>query len=195
MIGAGTETTAWALSVSTVHVLSDPDIRVKMLAELRPLFESADGKPTFNQLEQLPYLSGVAAEGLRLSYGVTTHLQRVCPDAVMKYKDWTIPAGTPVSMSSVLVHQNPDIFPSPLEFNPERWIDNPGLKKYLVSFTKGSRQCLGMNLAYAELYLGLAYVMWTFPETKLVDTTVEDVELRADYFMPKSSGREIQVSL
>jgi len=93
------------------------------------------------------------------------------------------------------VHQDPDIFPSPLEFDPERWIENPGLKRYLVSFSKGSRQCLGMNLAYAEIYLGIAYVLWTFPGMKLFETGVGDVEVLADYFMPKSSGREIQVLL
>lgn len=195
MVGAGTETTAWALSVATVHVLSKPNIRSKLLAELKTLFESTQGKPTFNQLEQLPYLGGVVAEGLRLSYGVTTHLQRISPDAVMRHKYWTIPAGSPVSMSSVLVHQNPDIFPSPHDFKPGRWIDNPGLKRYLVSFSRGSRQCLGMNLAYAEVYLGLAYVLWAFPEMKLVDTTVRDVEVMADYFMPKSSERKVQVLL
>ena len=193
VIGAGTKTTAWALSVTTFHVLSNPSIRRKLLEELKPLFESTDGKPTFNQLEQLSYLGGAISEGLRLSYGVTTHLQRVSPDSAMKFNDWQIPPGTPVSMSSILVHQNPSIFPSPRTFNPDRWVNNSGLKRYLVSFNKGSRQCLGMNLAYAELYLGIAYVVWRFPEMELVDTTLDDVETVADYFMPLPKNREREV--
>ncbi|TVY18530.1 Cytochrome P450 monooxygenase SAT11 [Lachnellula arida] len=195
VIGAGTETTAWALSVTTFHILSNPLIRQKLLEELKPLFHSTDAKPTFNQLEQLPYLGGVISEGLRLSYGVTTHLQRVSPDTAMHCQNREIPPGTPVSMSSILLHQNPTIFPDPHACDPDRWIDNPGLKCYLVSFSKGSRQCLGMNLAYAELYLGLGYVVWRFQGMGLVGTTRDDVEVVADYFMPLPRNREIRILL
>jgi hypothetical protein len=67
--------------------------------ELKYIFEKADGKPTCGQLEKLPYLSAVISEGLRLSFGVTTHLQRVSPEQIMMYKDWSIPPG--VSIISV----------------------------------------------------------------------------------------------
>jgi cytochrome P450 len=130
----------------------------------------------------------VISEGLRLSHGVTTHLQRVSPDAVSHFQNWEIPPGTPVSMSSILIHQNPTIFPSPRTFNPDRWVNNPGLKRYLVGFSKGSRQCLGMNLA-------IAYAMWRFAGMELVDTTLEDVEIAADYFMPLPKNREREITI
>jgi cytochrome P450 len=49
----------------------------------------------------------------------------------------------------MLVQRNPDMFPDPDRFDPERWItdgqvDNK-LMKYLVSFTRGSRMCLGIK--------------------------------------------------
>ena len=93
IIGAGTETTAWSLSVILYHVLANPAIHERLQAELKGVFEIEAGKPTCNQLEKLPYLSAVVSEGLRLSFGVTTHLQRVSPDLPMVFKDWTIPAG------------------------------------------------------------------------------------------------------
>jgi len=197
VIGAGTETTAWALSVTTFHILSNPAIRRALLAELTPLFTSTTPGPSFAQLEQLPYLAAVIAEGLRLSHGVTTHLQRVCPDAALRFHAWRIPPGTPMSMSAILVHLNPSLFPAPRVFDPDRWIANPGLRRYLVSFSKGSRQCLGMNLAYAELYLAVAYTLWRFPRMRLVDTSLDDVETVADYFMPlpRNRGREVRVLL
>lgn len=200
IIGAGTETTAWALTLTTVHVLSNPSIRQKLLEELRQLFELTGERPTFNQLEQLPYLGAVISEGLRLSHGVTTHLQRVSPDSALTFNSWQIPPGTPVSMSAILIHQNPDIFPDPQAFRPDRWLTTRSLnlKRYLVSFSKGSRQCLGMNLAYAELYLGLAYVLWRFPRAELVaGTALDDVEVVADYFIPvpRKRGRHVGVLL
>ena len=75
---------------------------------------------------------------------------------------------TPVGMTTPLIHLNPSIFPDPLSFEPERFIEKPRLKRYIMSFSQGSRQCLGMNVAYAELYLVLSG-LWrqlSGPETK-----------------------------
>jgi len=53
-------------------------------------------------------------------------------------------------MTSVLIHHNEEIFPESYKFKPERWLEKrpegaPSLDRYLVSFSKGSRQCLGMK--------------------------------------------------
>jgi len=98
-------------------------------------------------------------------------------------------------MTSVLMHLNSSVFPQPTEFIPERWLEHPNLGKYLVSFTKGSRQCLGINLAYAEIYLCLANLFTTFPDISLYNTSLLDVEIQADNYMPKASGRGVRVML
>ncbi len=55
---------------------------------------------------------------------------------------------TPVGMSAVLMHHNETIFPDSYSFLPERWME-PGaahkLERYMVSFSRGSRQCIGMK--------------------------------------------------
>ncbi|KAK2623556.1 hypothetical protein QTJ16_007110 [Diplocarpon rosae] len=195
LLGAGMETTAWALSVITYHVLANPAIHAKLQAELDGAFLRSGGKPSLSQLEQLPYLSAVISEGLRLSYGVSQHLPRVSPDQDLLYGAWRIPAGTPVSMTSVLLHLNPTTFPAPTTFDPERFVADPHLSRYLVNFTKGSRVCIGINLAYAELFLCVANVFGLFPGMKLVDTTIHDVEIKADLVVPQSSGRGVRVAM
>lgn len=156
------------------------------------------------QLENLPYLTGVIKEGLRLSYGSSMRLQRIDPDNAIKFtdkstgKDWNIPAKTPVGMSSVGIHHNEDLYPDSKVFRPERWLGPEGkaLDKYLVSFSKGSRNCLGMNLSYAELYLFLANVWrgWTTRKVgitggevgmlELFETDDRNVEMAGDYYIP-----------
>ncbi|PVH79299.1 cytochrome P450 [Cadophora sp. DSE1049] len=195
LIGAGTETTALALSVITYYVLANPEINFKLKAELVAISHECGGHPTLVQLEELRYLGAVTSEGLRLSFGVTAHLQRVSPNQDMIYGDWVIPADTPVSMTSLLLHLNPKTFPEPNKFTPERWIENPRLSKYLISFSKRSWQCLGINLAYAELYLCVFNVWMAFPDMKLVETTKSDVEVVADYFVPVASGRGVKVMM
>lgn len=97
IVGAGTETTAWAMSVIVCHVLSNRIIFQRLKKELSTVMKE-DSHTSCNQLEKLPYFSAVVSEGLRLSFGVSTHLQRVSPDEILMYSDWSIPAG--VSLSS-----------------------------------------------------------------------------------------------
>lgn len=93
MIAAGTETTAWTLSVTTYYMLANPEIYAKTKEELNIAVGNTGANLTLNQLEQLPYLNAVISEGLRLSYGVTTRLQRSSPDEVLIYNNWRIPRG------------------------------------------------------------------------------------------------------
>lgn len=52
-----------------------------------------EGENGLKELEQLPYLTAVIWEGLRLSFGVVAHLQRISPDQVLRFGEWEIPAG------------------------------------------------------------------------------------------------------
>ena len=132
--------------------------------------------------------------------GVATRLPRVAHEA-MKYDKWTIPAGTPVSQMNYVVNNDPNIFPNPLEYHPERWIEAEAkgirLDKYMVSFGKGSRSCVGINLAWAELYLALAYIVTRF-DMELYDTTAErDVLIARDFFVgvPREDSRGMRVKV
>ena len=91
--------------------------------------------------------------------------------------------------SAYLHHTNSDVFPDPFTFNPQRWLDNPGLTRYLFAFGRGSRMCLGMNLAMAEVYMTLAYVFRRF-EFELHDTIASrDVEIARDSFIGMFDGK------
>jgi cytochrome P450 len=147
---AGTLTTAWALSVAVFYLLSQPDTLKCLKDELRTGILQLLQQVPLSVLEQLPYLTACIQESLRLSYSVSCRLQRICPDKVLIFNngkvDWPIPPGTPVSMTSILVYHDAKIFPDLYSFLPERWLENPRLDKYLVSFSKGSRQCVVLTL-------------------------------------------------
>ncbi|THC92781.1 hypothetical protein EYZ11_007742 [Aspergillus tanneri] len=92
-------------------------------------------------------------------------------------------------MSSYFLHMDNQIFPEPEKFNPDRWIlaDERGerLFKFIGSFTKGSRICLGIHLAYAEIYLALAAIVRRF-DIELYETTAEDIRFTRDLLGPRS---------
>ncbi len=213
MIGAGQETVAWILTVIICHLLSNPLVLRNLKAELAVAMPDPEIVIPEAALANLPYLTGVIKEGLRLGYGVSSRLARVPQEPLVfsfEDHDWVIPAGTPVSMTSVLIHHNETIFPDSKVFRPDRWIQDPRLDRYLVAFSKGSRQCLGMSLAYAEMYLLLAAVFRRFGSKEvrfesdegvleLVDTDISDVEIVADRFVPivkpESKGVRVRVLL
>ncbi|KAI4170325.1 MAG: hypothetical protein LQ343_005078 [Gyalolechia ehrenbergii] len=130
--------------------------------------------PPLPDLEQLPYLTAVVLEGLRLGNVSAFRLLRAHPDTALNYGHLTIPAGTTVSMTPLHVHENPKIFPEPCVFRPERWLvpAQQGLRRYLVAFAKGKRACLGKHVAWAELCLSVAMVFRRF-DFELVDTVKE----------------------
>ena len=98
----------------------------KLEEELEAALPDPKVLPTSAKVEKLPYLSAVIQEGLRLHPGSTQRMQRISPDASMVYhdrstkEDWVIPVGTPVSMDPMSIQMNPDIFPDPQAFTPER---------------------------------------------------------------------------
>lgn len=199
---AGTPTTAAAMTVAVFHLLQSPGQLQKLVNELKLAIPDSRAVVSTQALEALPYLTSVIQESLRLSYGVSTRLQRVAPNETMTFndgkKDWTIPPGTPVGMTGLLIHQNEAIFPEPFMFIPERWIENPRLDRYLTSFTKGARQCLGINLAYEEIYIALARVfrVWGSAEVRIEDgqgylelfePSEDDVKVVSDTFVPEPS--------
>ncbi|KAF5879051.1 putative cytochrome p450 protein [Botrytis fragariae] len=201
LIGAGSDTVSNMLTNTHFHLLDNPQHLKTLREELKSVMQDRYARACLKDLEGLPFLNAVANEGLRLSYGISTRLPRISPYEVMMYKDWEIPAGTPVSMTSVHMHQNPDIFPDPLTFNPYRWLtstpahlNSPSsaplltpdktLEKYLVAFGKGSRSCAGINLAKAEILLTLATIFRRYEAQELVETERRDVEVKRDLFLP-----------
>ncbi|KAI9705095.1 MAG: hypothetical protein M1836_006878 [Candelina mexicana] len=95
---------------------------------------------------------------------------------------------TPVSMNPLFMHMNKEIFPDPHAFEPERWLKPGGkqLEKYLVPFGRGTRQCAGLNLAYAEIYLVTAVIFRKF-NTELYKTTRRDVDIAHDFGVPHAA--------
>jgi cytochrome P450 len=123
-------------------------------------------------------------EGLRITYGLSTRIPRV-PHEALQYGEYTIPPRTTISSTTYFISTDPSIFPEPDKFKPERWMQNDGqrLDRYLTSFSKGTRGCLGINLAYAELFLALGYIFRRF-DMELFETGIEDVRFVRDGFMP-----------
>ncbi|KAL8994879.1 MAG: hypothetical protein Q9169_005277 [Polycauliona sp. 2 TL-2023] len=188
-VAAGTLTTTHALKAATYHILANDEIHSHLMAELEQRIPDPNKPPTLRELEQMPYLQAVMHETLRVFYGVSHRLQRIFPHRIVQYKDIAIPPGTPISMTSVHMHDNERYFPNHYKFDPSRWqVPNPPYK-YIATFGKGSRMCVGMELAKAEILTTLANMFRRFGrEMELFETERErDIDTVYDVFNPLPS--------
>nr|AAS89997.1 CypA [Aspergillus flavus] len=184
IIAGGTETTARALAVGVFHLAHKPSLLLQLRDELRTVMPFPDSSASWTQLEQLPYL--VCSRGPVLSMKAFG-----CPlaslfdlHAFTRTILWcTKTLSSPPAQSAYFVCMDPSIFPQPEDFNPDRWVqatrDGNNLHRYLIVFSKGSRHCLGINFALAEIYLAIATVARRF-DLVPYQTTVEQLQMKRD---------------
>ncbi|RAO70228.1 uncharacterized protein BHQ10_006240 [Talaromyces amestolkiae] len=185
LITAGSDTTAHVLRGTTYHISANPTIRQRLFNELKAAIPDPDDFLSLPELEKLPYLSAVIYEGLRLANPVTHRLVRQFPDKAFEYQGYLLPPNTLIGMSPNLVHFNEEKFPEPQVFKPERWIgpDAARLQRYLISFSRGPRTCLGMALARAELFIILASVFRQFEFDVKEIVRSRDIDFSRDFIL------------
>jgi len=201
LVAAGSVTTAVTATASFYYLASDPELLRRLQAELSPVFGnlSQDEFPTVSELEQLPLLTAVLKETLRLSYGVVQRLPVIHRDEDLVFEGYKIARGTPVSLSTFDMHRDAVFGPDAEAFRPDRWIsgDTTKMDKLFVAFGRGSHACLGQNLAWAEMYTFIAAVFSPSQalQYSLYETDDSDVAVAHDFFvaMPRMDSKGVRV--
>ncbi|KAJ5374312.1 cytochrome P450 [Penicillium concentricum] len=164
-MAAGTETTATALSGLTYQLLLSPDKLGKLTSEVRHTFKR-DSDINITTLAGMKYLNACIDEGLRIYPPVPAGMPRVTPSDGLLVCGEHVPGNTAISVSQWVTYRNPKNFTRPNEFLPERWTDDIRFasddKFAFQPFSYGPRNCIGKNLAYHEMRLILAKVIYNF---------------------------------
>lgn len=153
IIFAGADSTAVMLATILFHLVQSVSARARLLCEIR------SGR---QQGVVLPFLRAVVKEGLRLGMANPTRLTRVVPalSPGLRVGDITIPPGFIVGCAAYNLHHDPNVFPDPFTFRPERWLDDGtdnglrrlGMERSMIPFGAGLRACIGKNLAMHQLH-------------------------------------------
>ncbi|KAH8719485.1 cytochrome P450 monooxygenase-like protein [Phaeosphaeriaceae sp. PMI808] len=168
---AGSETTATTLSGTTYLLLKNPSKYAALVHEIRTKFSSAD-QITIDEVNKLDYMIACLQEGLRLYPPVATGFPRVVPAGGDHISGRFVPGGTAVYVSQHATNHSARNYRDPGVYAPERWMGDEkyaGDKRETFNpFSFGPRNCLGKNLAYAEMRLIVAKVLFNF-DLELVD--------------------------
>jgi cytochrome P450 len=160
-LAAGHETTAIALAW-TFYLLSEhPQIRAKLLDEIRTVL--AGRTLSLEDVNRLPYTDWVLNESMRLYPPAWFQARFAAEDFEMD--GYHFPAGTRFLMSQWVVHRRPDIWGDPEVFRPERWDPANGQSVppgAFFPFGGGPRTCIGMPFALFEGKLILTSILQRF---------------------------------
>ncbi|OAA60534.1 cytochrome P450 [Niveomyces insectorum RCEF 264] len=184
LILGGAETISSALSGTTYYLTRDRDTLAKAVAEVRAAFSTED-EITTTSTNQLKYLNAAITESLRMFPPFAGVSPRQVPRGGAVIAGEFIPENTTVGIWHWSMSRCPDFFFRADEFRPERWLGDPlfanDRREAAQPFAVGPRNCIGMNLAYLELRLILARVLWNF-DLELDPSCVNWVDDLVEYF-------------
>jgi cytochrome P450 family 135 len=141
LLTAGHETTATGLSWAFERLLRHPRVMGRLL----------------ESLDDDEYLDAVVKETLRVRPVVVDVARLLRRD--IELGRWRLPAGTLVLPAIAAVHVRPDLYPSPQEFRPERWLEGQAESYSWIPFGGGVRRCIGASFAQVEMRVVLREVL------------------------------------
>ncbi|XP_014485091.1 PREDICTED: cytochrome P450 4C1-like [Dinoponera quadriceps] len=144
----GHDTTAVAINWALFCLGNNLEHQEKVHEELEQVFKDTQTPASVKELSQLKYLERVMKETLRL-YPSVPIVERKLAENV-KIGDVTIPEGTTVALSIIMAHRNPQVWPDPLKFDPDRFLPENSKHRNpyaYVPFSAGPRNCIGQRFA------------------------------------------------
>ncbi|KAH8410923.1 hypothetical protein KR222_009875, partial [Zaprionus bogoriensis] len=163
---AGFDTSASTLGFALYELAKQPHLQDKMREEIDAALELHGGQFTYDCMQELRYMELVIAETLR-KYPVLPHLSRVSRYlyVVGGNRHFYIEPGQMLLIPVYGIHHDPDLYPEPNKFIPERFLAEQMTKRPTASwlpFGDGPRNCIGMRFGKMQTSIALFHLLRRF---------------------------------
>ncbi|KAJ3656976.1 hypothetical protein Zmor_016013 [Zophobas morio] len=163
MLMAASETAA--ITINTVLTILGiyPDIQERVYQELVSVLPNMENSPTQKEINRLNYLERVVKETLRLVPTIPYILRYAEED--IKCDPYLFPAGSNLLVPLVLLHRDPDVWPEPEKFDPDRFLPDEVAKRHRCSyipFSFGARNCIGLRFGMTVVKVMVATILRDF---------------------------------
>jgi len=176
LIIAGSDTTSTGLASAFFYLVHNLECLTRVTREVRETFTELEEINQNPKLSGLTYLRACLDEGLRLNPPVGGLPPREVLQGGITVDDEHIPAGTDIGTPHYTIHHNAAYYPEPFSFIPERWIAGSTTaslgevtaesvataRSAFCAFSIGPRGCIGKGMAYTELSIALARVLFLY---------------------------------
>uniref|UniRef100_A0A671U3A1 unspecific monooxygenase n=1 Tax=Sparus aurata TaxID=8175 RepID=A0A671U3A1_SPAAU len=172
LLFAGYETSATTLVLLAYSLARNPEVMKRLQVEIDSTFPNK-GPVQYEALMQMEYLDSVVSECLRL-YPPAARLERVAKETV-KVNRITIPKNMLVIIPIYALHHDPELWPEPEEFKPDRFSkqNKQNINQYTyLPFGFGPRNCIGMRFALVMLKLALVEVLQNYSFSVCEETEI-----------------------
>ncbi|XP_012219950.1 cytochrome P450 4C1-like [Linepithema humile] len=169
----GHDTTAVAITWVLFCLGNNLEHQEKVHEELDEVFKDSEIPATVKELSQLKYLDRVIKETLRIFPSVPVITRKLAED--VKIGDHTLPKDIDVTLAIILAHRNPEVWPDPLKFDPNRFLPENSKNRNpyaYVPFSAGPRNCIGQRFALLEEKTVLTAILrkWRVKSVKTFET-------------------------
>ena len=178
LIVAGSGTTVTSITATIFYLLHYPDAKKTLESEIRETFDAVEDIRVGPKLASCRFLTCCLDEAMRLSPAVGSLLPReILPGGLTVENEW-FPPGVDIGVPHYALHHNPDYFPDSFSFKPERWAESSGVcgdgtgapgkaevaraRSAFAAFGVGRTSCVGKYLAYQEMSLVIARLVWLY---------------------------------
>ncbi|MCJ1474226.1 hypothetical protein MMC13_002884 [Lambiella insularis] len=184
-LAAGHETSGITLTYLMHELSQRPNLQANLREELLTLSPSLAPSsaqtniPSSRALDALPLLHALLLETLRLHAAIPGPQPRVTPSTPTTLAGYdNIPPHTRVSALAYTLHRNATVFPDPLAWKPERWLEadkeqKEEMMRWFWAFGSGGRMCIGSNFAMQEMKLLIAAIYTNFTTSIVDDDGIE----------------------
>jgi len=168
------------------HLVDHPEILAKVREEQDRVRGADLAKPlTLDMMDEMPYLQAVVKETLRVKPPVVM-VPYKATKAFPISDDYTVPANSMIIPSFYNSLHDPEIYPKPDDFLPERWLDpqnsaNTNPRNYLV-FGSGPHRCIGIEYATMNIALVLAMASAMYDWEHVLTPKSGEIEIIATLF-------------
>ena len=164
LVAAGADANRLAICAVFFYLLKNPHAMQKAVEEIRTTVASVNdiSEATLNKMK---YLKACVDESLRMTPPKAASIPREVNKGGIEIDGIHVPQGMTVGVNVYSLHHDPDIYPEPFAFKPERWLqttDDRRMQAAFSPFFKGPRMCPGGTVAYFAIQLAVFHLLYRY---------------------------------
>uniref|UniRef100_A0A182J4W3 Uncharacterized protein n=1 Tax=Anopheles atroparvus TaxID=41427 RepID=A0A182J4W3_ANOAO len=162
---AGFETSSTTQSFCLYELAKNPDIQERLREEINSAIEANGGEVTYDLVMGIQYLDNVINETLRKYPPVDTLTRKPAQDYVIPGTQHVLPEGMIVQIPIYAIQRDPEHYPEPDRFDPDRFTPEEVKKRHpyvFLPFGEGPRICIGLRFGMMQTKVGLITLLRKF---------------------------------